>query len=129
MSQIIIRRGYPDFSRSDVKRNICPLPKNEYLSIDKTKCSVPYPLPQIAIKKTGDSQIVNELQVALINGSWDTSDGIPSIVAEMQNTSSCSQYDETIQSENESEQDKNLSWLLNFKFQELTPIPGMSHLV
>lgn len=86
--------------------------------------------------------------MVLLNGSWDTSTRIPSIVAEMHNVNvdelrvfqrrqqvqQQQQQEikrETVPSSGSSEcsqeadcADSNLSWLLNYKIQELPPVPG-----
>ncbi|KAL3274226.1 hypothetical protein HHI36_015637 [Cryptolaemus montrouzieri] len=137
MNELVIQRNHIGFSVEGIERSSCSFECNEYLSIDPKKLhDIPYPLPQIAIKKTGDNRMVDELQIALINGSWDTSDKIPSIVAEVKNTcgslqsNSCLDNNPIKNVENSDNDgdfgNKNLSWLFDFKFNELPPIPGMA---
>lgn len=91
-------------------------------------------------------------QVVLLNGSWDTSNRIPNIIAEMHNVNieelkvlqnTCitkpkdfipKQQDSVeyiVPSPRDSDSgievdcsDGNLSWLLNYKIHELPPVPG-----
>lgn len=83
----------------------------------------------------------------LLNGSWDTSSRIPCIVAEMHNVNEeelqlfqrrqqrqqeQARMRELVASPGGSDSagaeadcaDVNLSWLLNYKIQELPPVPG-----
>lgn len=85
----------------------------------------------------------------MLNGSWDTSNEIPNIVAEMHNVNieelkvlqnTCSNKQIELLTKNEdyvasSPKDNdsgievdcsegNLSWLLNYKINELPPVPG-----
>lgn len=91
-------------------------------------------------------------QVVLLNGSWDTSNKIPNIIAEMHNVNieelrvlqntcpnkqleiftkhNCS-TEYAVPSPKGSDSgievdcsDGNLSWLLNYKIHELPPVPG-----
>ncbi|XP_022904760.1 uncharacterized protein [Onthophagus taurus] len=98
-------------------------------------------LPQIAIKRK------DECGVVLLNGNWDTSNEIPNIIAEMHNvnveelqgclhrgvSSKHLKMESTVDalgspmgSDSGIEGDcseGNLSWLLNYKIQELPPVP------
>ncbi|XP_044759944.1 uncharacterized protein LOC123317457 [Coccinella septempunctata] len=128
MSGIIIRRkSFPTYS--SVKCEFSPS-STKYLGIDTVKKhKFPYPLPQIAIKKTKDGQIVDGLQIALFNGSWDTSEGIPSIVAEMHGAPNWTLEGEKGKNEESSTDgdhgSDSFSWLLNYKFTNLIPTPGI----
>ncbi|XP_045476733.1 uncharacterized protein LOC123682243 [Harmonia axyridis] len=126
MSGVIIRRNsFPTYE--SVK---CDLPKTsvpEYSSSEAKKTNKhSYPLPQIAIKKTKNGQIVDGLQIGLLNGCWDTSEKIPSIVAEMygQNCNLDGKSEDSEVSNSGSDQpNENLSWLLDYKFRDLVPFP------
>lgn len=120
------------------------------LRVRGLRCSIPsYP--------SSHSQILHQIsfQVVLLNGSWDTSTRIPSIVAEMHNVNvdelRVFQRRQQVQQQQQIQQqlpqevvkrevvsspaisdcaqeidctDSNLSWLLNYKIQELPPVPG-----
>lgn len=70
-----------------------------------------------------------QLQIGLYNGSWDTSEGIPSIVAEIHGSQNWSFDIENKNNENQNSDgdsgNDNFSWLLNYKFNNLVPVPGV----
>ncbi|CAH1964823.1 unnamed protein product [Acanthoscelides obtectus] len=115
----------------------------------KLRCNVVNAFPQIAIQNPR-VKTEEDLEVVLVNGCWDTTNKIPNIVAEMRNVNaedfnqlqnlprfpsidaeprnftspSPRGSDSGIESDCT---DGNLSWLLNYKIQELPPVPDASN--
>nr|CAI5865391.1 unnamed protein product [Callosobruchus analis] len=115
----------------------------------KISCNVVNAFPQIAIQKP-HVKTEKDVEVVLVNGSWDTTNKIPNIVAEMRNVNaedfnhlqniprfpsidaeprnftspSPRGSDSGIESDCT---DGNLSWLLNYKIHELPPVPDVSN--
>ncbi|XP_028133674.2 forkhead box protein O1-A-like isoform X2 [Diabrotica virgifera virgifera] len=116
-------------------------PQTLHPSSDRMNCSFPISFPEISIKTEEDIKS----EVVLVNGCWDTTNRIPNIVVEMHvNTkdinglNNCtlkngdfdSPRDVTSPSPRGSDSgiesdctEGSLSWLLNYKIQELPPVP------
>ncbi|XP_057660848.1 forkhead box protein A2-B-like [Diorhabda carinulata] len=113
----------------------------------KISCNIVTSFPKIEIK--GEESIKSDVkeEVYLVNGYWDTTSKVPNIIADMHvntkdNGLSCvtlksgdfdSPRDVTSPSSRGSDSgiesdctEGNLSWLLNYKIQELPPVPDAS---